>query len=117
MRWRTNITQIKKEKNMPLIDDNHELRDLRWRNKQLGKQLGKAGAKIHELRSELAEVREINGKIVRNHVRGLERQVEADTETIIELRQELHQKSDYIVVLRDKLRVSDQQPVVTDARA
>lgn len=102
---------------MPLIDDNHELRDLRWRNKQLGKQLGKAGAKIHDLRCELAEVREINGKIGRNHVRGLERQVEADTETIVDLRIALERQTEYSKELAEKLRVSERMMPVTDARA
>jgi hypothetical protein len=88
---------------MPLIsEDTHELRDLRWRNRQLGKQLGKAGAKIHELRCQLAEVREINGKIGRNHVRDLERQVANDTETIVELRIELEKMVGRIAGLIDE---------------
>jgi predicted RNase H-like nuclease (RuvC/YqgF family) len=56
-------------------NENHEIRKLRWQNRQLGKQLGKAGATIHQLRGELAEVREINGKIARGEVRDLERSV------------------------------------------
>jgi hypothetical protein len=101
---------------MPLITiDSHELRTLRLRNKQLGKALGHAGNRIHDLRCELAEVREINGKIGRNHVRGLERQVEADTQTIVELRQDLERLIGDNQVLRDKLRICEH--VVTDARA
>ena len=104
--------------NMPLItEDTHELRDLRWRNKQLGKQLGKAGQTIHELRCQLAEAREITGKIERNHVRGLERQVANDTQTIVELRIVLEKQRDYSDGLREKLRVSEREHVVTDARA
>lgn len=76
--------------------DTHDFRTLRRQvellNEQiklLHQQLGKAGDKVHVLRCELAESREINGKIARNHVRGLERQVASDAETIIELRQDL----------------------------
>jgi len=103
---------------MTLISSNdHELRTLRRQVKELNASLAKRGRTIHELRCELAESREINGKIARNHVRDLERQVAADTETMAELRSTLERKTDYIVELKDRLRLSDQHPVVTDARA
>lgn len=92
-----------------------EVRTLRWRNKQLGKQLGKAGQKIHELRCQLAEVREINGKIGRGLLRDLERQAENDRETIVELRILLERADERNAELRDKLQASE--VVVTDARA
>lgn len=66
--------------------DTHEIRTLRYQNKQLAKQLGRAGQRIHQLRCQLAESREINGKIARGHVRGLEREAEESVQTIIDLR-------------------------------
>lgn len=115
----------------PNNTDNHDFRTLRRQiellNEQielLNKKRGKDGDKIHLLRCELAEVREITGKIERNHVRGLERQVASDAETIVELRQDLEKANDRnkalyeeYRVLSGKLLASERQHVVTDARA
>jgi predicted RNase H-like nuclease (RuvC/YqgF family) len=38
-------------------NESHEVRELRWKVKQLGRQLGKAGDTIHTLRAELAQAR------------------------------------------------------------
>jgi predicted RNase H-like nuclease (RuvC/YqgF family) len=40
-------------------NESHEVRELRWKVKQLGRQLGKAGDTIHTLRAELAQARAI----------------------------------------------------------
>lgn len=87
---------------IPVIDhraiptDDHEVRELRWRVKQLGQQCGRQGETIHRLRCELAEAREITGKIARGEVRSLERMVTTllddlgdATELIVELREKL----------------------------
>lgn len=56
-----------------VADDNHELRELRWRIKELNKVCGRQGETIHRLRGELADVRQLNSKIERGQVRNLER--------------------------------------------
>lgn len=66
--------------------NDHDIRKLQWQNKQLGKALGRAGSKIHELRCQLAESREINHRIARGELRDLERQVARDAQIIGELR-------------------------------
>lgn len=43
---------------MSADDQGREVRTLKWQNKQLGKQLGKAGAQIFALRNENAALRE-----------------------------------------------------------
>jgi len=40
------------------VNDSHEVRSLRWKVKQLGKQIGKASATIYALRNENAALRE-----------------------------------------------------------
>lgn len=92
-------------------DENREMRTLRWRNKSLGKQLGKAGQKIHELRCALAECREINGKIARGDLRDLQRDVESKAETIAELRQHNERLADQNIELLEKLRASEKVEV------
>ena len=52
----------------------HELRELRFRLKQANRVMGSTGERIHQLRAELAEVRELNSKIDRGDLRRLERQ-------------------------------------------
>jgi FtsZ-binding cell division protein ZapB len=79
--------------------DDHEVRELRWRVKQLSQQCGRQGETIHLLRCELAEAREITGKVARGEVRNLERQVE-------NLHRENLRRAELIAELREKLRVS-----------
>lgn len=67
-------------------EDTHEIRALRWRNKQLEKQLDKVGKRIYRLRCALAEARDINDKIARGHVRRLEAEAEESMQTIVDLR-------------------------------
>lgn len=52
----------------------HELREVKFRLKQANKALGATGGHIHQLRAELAEVRELNSKVDRGDLRRLERQ-------------------------------------------
>ena len=39
------------------VNESHEVRELKWKVKQLGKQLGKQGEVIHGLRTEVAWLR------------------------------------------------------------
>ena len=59
------------------MSDTHEVRELRFKVKQLSKCCGKQGETIHLLRAELAEVRELNSKLERGELRRLERRAEA----------------------------------------
>lgn len=87
--------------------DAHELRQLRWQNKAMNKQCGKQGETIHLLRAELAEVREINGKIARDYVRELERQARADATRIYELQARNQRLAEQWVEMRDKLDAAE----------
>jgi predicted RNase H-like nuclease (RuvC/YqgF family) len=66
-----------------------EVRLLRWRLKQVNKTVGTQGETIHRLRSELAEVRELNSKLERGELRRLERVTQEQAETIDTLEQKL----------------------------
>ncbi len=55
-----------------MTEENHEVRELRFRVKQLGRQNGHQGETIHRLRAELAEVRELHSRIERGQLRALE---------------------------------------------
>lgn len=55
--------------------DGQLVRKLRWQIKQMSRQLGRQGDTIHRLRCELAEVRELNGRVERGELRGYERDV------------------------------------------
>lgn len=97
--------------------ENHVERDLKRRLKQVNATMGKQGQTIHQLRADIAELRELHSKIDRGDVRRLEREnanlVEArrnDHDTIAELRNENKN-------LRDKIEHLDRQIPVTDARA
>lgn len=68
-----------------MSNDDHELRDLRWKLKQLSKQNGRQGNTIYNLRAQLAEARAITGKIERGAVRTLERTLEVYVEQIVKL--------------------------------
>lgn len=70
-------------------DDNHELRELRWRIGQLHKQLGRQGETIHRLRGELADVRQLNSKVERGQIRNLEASMAWRDEEIARLRTSL----------------------------
>lgn len=56
-------------------EQSHEVRKLRYQLTQANRAMGKQGQTIHLLRAEVAEVRELNSKIARGHLRILERQV------------------------------------------
>lgn len=58
-----------------MSESTQEVRELRWRIKQLNKQVGSQGDTIHRLRGELAEVRQLNSKIERGEIRYLQRQI------------------------------------------
>ncbi len=52
------------------MTDTHEVRELRWKVKQLGKQVGKQGEKIYDLRCQLSEARSFT-TVDRSAVRNL----------------------------------------------
>ena len=65
--------------------ESHEVRALRWKIKQLGKQAGKQGQTIYELRCQLAELRSLMSKEQRGYVRTLEREVTRLAERVEDL--------------------------------
>lgn len=70
-------------------EDNHELRELRYKFRQLCRQAGKQGDTIHRLRAELAEVRALNSKIDRGSLYRTERRVIDQAEEIKRLEEKL----------------------------
>ncbi|MGB5794434.1 MAG: hypothetical protein WBH51_01430 [Mycolicibacter algericus] len=58
-----------------MTGDDHEVRKLRWTVKQLGRQLGKAGATIYAQRCQIEELRALVDKSRRGDLRRLERLV------------------------------------------
>lgn len=86
-----------------MTDENSEVRELRWRIRQLGKQNGRQGETIHRLRAELAEMREMNGRIQRGELRDLDRAVAA-----LHVTRQLH--VDTIATLREKLSGEAAEP-------
>jgi hypothetical protein len=67
---------------------NDELRELRWKFRQLCRQSGRQGDTIHRLRAELAETRALNSKIDRGSLYRLERRVIDQAEIIRRLTDE-----------------------------
>jgi len=65
-----------------MTDDNHEIRELKFKLARANKTMGKQGNTIRALRGELAVTREEHSKIERGCLRQLEREVE----TLKELR-------------------------------
>lgn len=59
---------------MQMADDDHELRLARFKLKQANRTMGRQGETIHQLRGELAEIRELNSKVERGQIRSLERE-------------------------------------------
>lgn len=70
-----------------MADD--DVRKLRWQLKQAHATLGKQGDTIHQLRSELAEVRSLNSKLERGELRRLESNARAREEDIASLTQQV----------------------------
>lgn len=80
-----------------IVPTGHEIRELRFKLRTLAKQNGRQGETIHRLRCELAEVREIMGRVDRGEVRDLDRQVIRQAELIAE-------QAEQIERLREKLQ-------------
>jgi hypothetical protein len=75
-----------------MTDEDHETRELRFRLKQANKVMGSQGQRIYELSGQLAELREITGKIARGEVRETERELRnalADNERLRKENQKL----------------------------
>jgi hypothetical protein len=106
--------EMDEQKMEPKLYNDHDMRQMRYDNEQLGLQIkelqkanGRLSAQIHVLRCELAEVREINGKIARNHVRELERQRANDTQTLTQLRATNQRRFERNRELREKLAAKE----------
>jgi hypothetical protein len=78
-------------------------RELRYRNAQLRRTCGKQGTTIHLLRAELAEVRELNGKVERGDLRRLERFEATALEQFALDKERLERAHEEIARLREKL--------------
>jgi hypothetical protein len=76
-------------------------RELRFKNAQLRQTCGKQGHTIYRLRAELAEAREVNGKIERGDLRRLEQKVPELLDENQDLRQQVEQ-------LNEKLQTLDE---------
>lgn len=85
------------------MSDTHEVRELRFKVKQLSKQNGSQGRTIHQLRADLAEVRELGSKIERGELRRLQRFEEMAKEQFKLDNARLDHAADYITTLREKL--------------
>lgn len=83
------------------MSESHEVRELNWRIKQLGKANGLQGQTIYRLRAELAEARAASSKIARGELRRLERQLDEAGETIELLGYQVHG-------LQEKLKLAEQ---------
>jgi len=79
---------------------NHELRELKFRLKQANKALGTTGERIHQLRAELAEVRELNSKIDRGDLRRLQN-------AEIQWREQFSRMAEQIKELEEKLAANE----------
>jgi hypothetical protein len=85
------------------MSDTHEVRELRFKVKQLARQSGKQGQTIHQLRAELAEVRELNSKLDRGELRRLQR-FEVTAKEQFELdKSRMHHAVEALQRLREKL--------------
>lgn len=94
----------------PTLMSDRDVRVMRYEREQLGLKIkglqktnGRLGTQIHELRCELAEVREINGKIARGELRELQREVNGQATVIVDQRQDIELLKDRNRVLREKL--------------
>jgi hypothetical protein len=74
----TNAMQAELDK----LPEDHEVRNLKFKVKSLGRELGKAGARVYDLRCQVAEARSMNhispGSYRANYVRMVEAEARAD---------------------------------------
>lgn len=88
-------------------EDTHEVRELRRRVKELGRQNGRQGETIHRLRADLAEVRGLNSRIDRGELRSYERMMPDMIDT-------LTRRTEIIAELREKLAAATE--VISDGQ-
>ncbi len=88
----------------------HDLRELKFRLKQANRALGSTGERIHRLRAELAEVRELNSKIDRGELRRLQRESVEWAEERAHLIEEGVNARRRIAELEGKLADSETEP-------
>jgi len=80
-------------------------RRLRYQLKQANRNVGKQGATIHQLRADIAEVRQLNSRAERGEIRALDRQVSSLKVLLDSAREE-------ISMLNEKLREQDSDKAV-----
>lgn len=64
------------------MSNDDQMRELRFRNRQLRKTCGKQGETIFRLRAELAEARSLTSKVDRGELRRLERIVQEQNDAL-----------------------------------
>lgn len=79
-----------------MTQESHEVRELKFRNRQLRQQAGSQASTIYRLRCEVAEARELIGKAERGAIRRLE----ADVVKLVEKNEGLMEEN---AALREKL--------------
>lgn len=85
-----------------MTQESHEVRELKFRNRQLRQQCGSQASTIYRLRCEVAEARELISKADRGAIRRLEADVVKLVETNVRLVEE-------IAALREKLSDDDER--------
>jgi hypothetical protein len=90
------------------MSDTHEVRELRFKVKQLARQNGKQGQTIHQLRADLAEVRELGSKIERGELRRLQRFEEIAKEQFKLDKSRLEHADEAIQRLKEKLDAANE---------
>jgi len=86
-----------------MTDQSDEIRRLKFQLKRANATMGKQGSTIHQLRAELAEVRELHSKIQRGDLRRLELHLEA-------AEQQLRNTHDTIAQLRAERAAMQSEP-------
>jgi predicted RNase H-like nuclease (RuvC/YqgF family) len=84
-------------------EEDHELRELRYRNRLLARTSGRQGQAIYALRCQLAEVRALHSKIDRGDLRAYERRLIVQADTILKLEERLAETQAAIKALEEKL--------------
>lgn len=85
-----------------VTDMAHEIRLLKFRLKQANKVMGAQGETIHQLRCELAEVRDLNSKIERGDLRRSERALTVLRELLTKERAERIELGAQLQAIREK---------------
>jgi chromosome segregation ATPase len=93
-----------------MAEEDHEVRELRFRLKQANKVMGRQGDTIYQLRGQLAELREITGKLQRGDVRNTERELGRALEDNERLREKNEQLLAELGQLRNEAHPDEAHP-------